>query len=171
MTTTDVKQMARDPRLYYILIPCLAALWPLWVELVAMNSSQDKWEKTSKSYHDAQKIMLSIKDLDPERLKSKNANQAQFSYPTVVDSVVRSAGIPASEYKVQASPIIKVVAGQESQDADITLKQVDMATFAKFLTLMQFQGASLQCTSLKLTKQKGAADLWKAEMKFRYYKG
>ena len=67
--------------------------------------------------------------------------------------------------------MMKLTGGQESRDADITLTKVDLATFAKFLSAMQLQGANVQCTSLKLTKQKGAADLWQATMKFKYFRG
>jgi len=170
MTSTDIKEVVKNPKLYYILVPCLAALWPLWTGLISMSDSNAQWHRHTGAYLEAQKIMLSIKDLDPDRLAAKNMSQEQFSYPAVVDSVARSAGISSADYKLHASAIMKVTGGQESQDADITLKQVDLSRFAKFLTSMQMQGASLQCVSLKLTKQKGTADTWKADMKFRYYK-
>jgi hypothetical protein len=167
----DFKKLIRDPKLYYILVPLVCALWPIWVGLVSLPAAQKTWQGDMDLYAQAEKVIIQIHDLDPERFTAaqNQGKAAAFNYPTAVDQVARSCGIPAAEYKLQSSAVMKSQGGQQVQDADVTLKQVSITTFAKFLSTMQVRWADLQCTSLKLTKQKGTADTWKADMKFKFY--
>jgi hypothetical protein len=171
MKDIDIKKLIRDPKLYYIIVPVVCAIWPLWVGVFALPSAQTTWEQDKQSYERIEKVVEQIHRLDPERFAAAQdqGKVAAFSYPAAVEQVAKFCNIPSTEYKLQSSAVMKAKEGQQTQDADITLKQVDVATFAKFLSTMQLRWADLQCVSLKLTKQKGAADLWKADMKFKYY--
>jgi hypothetical protein len=171
MNDIDIKKLIRDPQLYYVLVPVVCALWPIWLAIFAMPAAQKAWKQETESYELAQKVTLHIIELDPERLTlAQNRGKiAAFSYPAAVEQVAHSCGIPSAEYKLQLSATMKTKEGQQTQDADISLKQVDLKAFAKFLSTMQLRWADLQCTSLKLTKQKGAPDIWKADMKLKYY--
>jgi hypothetical protein len=167
----DIKELIRDPKLYYILVPAVCAIWPLWLALAAMPAAQKQWLDAAQSYDLAEKITLKILEVDPERLAAtqNQGKAAQFNYPAAVEQVARMCGIPAEGYKLQTSALIKSQGGQQTQDGDVSLKQIDITTFAKFLATMQLRWADLQCASLKLTKQKGTADAWRADIKFRYY--
>jgi hypothetical protein len=171
LNNIDFKTLIRDPKLYYVVVPIVCALWPLWVGFVSLPAAQKAWQGDYEAYSKAEKVVIQLHDLDPERFVSaqEKGKAAAFSYPTAVEQVIRNCGIPSTEYKLQSSAVIKSQGGQQTQDADITLKQVDITTFSKFISAMQLRWADLQCTSLKLTKQKGTADTWKAEMKFKYY--
>jgi hypothetical protein len=167
----DFRQLIRDPKLYYILVPVICVLWPLWAALLAMPVAQKAWNGEKDTYAQVERVVTRIHELDPERFTAaQNQGKAVvFSFSTAVAEVTKSCGIPATEYKFQESAQMKSKEGQQTQDADITLKQVDIATFSRFLSAMQLRWADLQCTSLKLAKQKGTADMWKADMKFKYY--
>jgi hypothetical protein len=166
----DYRKLIHDPRLYYVVIPLVCAIWPLSVALVSLPAAQQTWQARQDSYMQAEKIIIQIHDLDPERFTgSSQAKTATFNFPTAIDQVARSCGIPSTEYKLQSSAVQKTQGGQQTQDADVTLKQVDIATFSKFLSTIQLRWADLQCSSLKLTKQKGTADTWKADMKLKFY--
>jgi hypothetical protein len=171
MKDIDFNQLVRDPRLYYVLVPIVCAIWPMWVGLIALPAAQNTWQAENEAFAQAEKVIIQSHDLDPERFAAaqNRGKAAAFSYPAAVEQVARSCGIPSAEYKLQSSAVVKSQGGQQVQDADITLKQVSVTTFAKFLSTMQLRWADLQCTSLKLTKQKGTADQWKADMKFKYY--
>jgi hypothetical protein len=171
MKDIDFKELIRDPKLYYICIPLVCVIWPIWVGLLSLPASQKAWQAETESYGQVEKVVTTIHTLDPERFTaSKDKGKAEtFSYPGAVEQVARSCGIPSTEYKLQSSAILKSQGGRQTQDADVTLKQVDIMTFSKFLSTMQLRWADLQCTSMKLTKQKGTADTWKADMKFKFY--
>jgi hypothetical protein len=171
LSDNEIKELIRDPKLYYILVPLVCALWPLWVGFVAFPAAQKAWNGEKDSYAQAEKIIAQICKLDPERFTAaQNQGKAPvFSYPAAVEQIARSCGVPSTEYKLQTSAVMKAKEGQQTQDAQVTLKQVNIATFAKFLSAMQLRWADLQCTSLKLTKQKGVPDLWKADLTLKYY--
>jgi hypothetical protein len=167
----DYKKLIHDPKLYYILIPIVCALWPISVGLISLPAAQKTWQAEQDSFMQAEKAIIQIHDLDPERFiaGSNQAKTASFNFPNAVEQVAHSCNIPSTEYKLQSSAVQKTSGGQQTQDADVTLKQVDIATFSKFLSTMQLRWADLQCSSVKLTKQKGTADNWKADMKFKFY--
>jgi hypothetical protein len=168
----DFRDLLHNPRLYYVIVPLVCALWPAYAGFYGLHSSNANWTRESTSWQDAQKTISEILQYDPDHLKSKqNKGVEEFSFPNVVDQVARSVSISSASYKLQTAPITKTQGGKESQDASITLRQIDLATFAKFLSNMQLQGANVQCTRIKLTKQKGAADMWNADMTIKYFRG
>jgi len=171
LSDKEIKELIRDPKLYYILIPLVCAVWPLWVGLVSLPAAQKTWVDEKALYAEAETIIARIYKIDPERFTAaqNQGKAAVFSYPAAVEQVARSCGVPSTEYKLQSSAVMKAKEGQQTQDAQVTLKQVNITTFSKFLSTMQLRWADLQCTSLKLTKQKGALDLWKADMTLKYY--
>ena len=57
----------------------------------------------------------------------------------------------------------------KSQSANVTLKQVDLAKFAGFLSTIQLRWSNLQCSKLKLTTKKGLTDTWDIDLEFKYY--
>ena len=166
----DLQQLINNPRLYYVLIPVIVAIWPLWAGLVGTSKAKADWDKQLKINTNGSLLIASILELDGERILNKKPN-TDFSYPATVHRVATSVGIPASNCNLKAKAVIKLKSGQESQDADVTVNQVDMATFARFLSTMQLEGANIQCTSISLTNQKGSSDLWSAQMSFKYFKG
>jgi hypothetical protein len=165
-----MKEFYKNPTLYYILVPVVAALWPLLIWGVYLPAAGHNWEVEKSQYGEGQKIITEILALDPDRLKFADSNSAsvEFDYASAIEKTAGSCGIPSSGYTLN-SGIIITSAGQKSQSAKVGLKQIDITKFAKFLSTVQLRWASLQCTQVKLTKKKGLPDSWDIDLDFKYY--
>ncbi|HDZ69109.1 MAG TPA: hypothetical protein ENH43_01665 [Phycisphaerales bacterium] len=165
-----MKDIYKNPILYYILVPTVVALWPLFIRGVYLPDAERSWETEKAQYEKAQKIMAEILTLDPDRLQFADSRTAaaEFDYAVAVERIANLCKIPSTSYKL-SSGIITTSGGQKSQSAQLVLKQVDITRFAKFLSTIQLRWANLQCTKVKLTKKKGLADTWKVDLEFKYY--
>jgi hypothetical protein len=165
-----MKDIFRNPIFYYILVPIVVILWPLLVWAVYLPGAERSWKQERDEYKKAQEKMMEILTLDPDRLAfvDPNNSPAEFSYANAVDRVATLCRIPAANYKL-SSGIIITTGGQKSQSAKVTLKDVDIARFANFMSTVQLRWAKLQCTQVKLTKKKALRDMWDVDMDFKYY--
>ncbi len=165
-----MKDIYRNPALYYILVPIVVALWPLLIRGVYLPQVQHSWQTEKAQYTKAQNIMSEILAIDPDRLDfadSENAT-AEFDYAVAVEKIADLCGIKPANYRL-SSGRITTSSGQRSQSAKVVLKQVDIAKFARFLSTIQLRWANLQCAQLKLTKKKGLPDTWNVDLDFKYY--
>ena len=165
-----MKDIYKNPILYYILVPTVVALWPLFIRGVYLPDAERSWETEKAQYEKAQKIMAEILTLDPDRLQFADSRTAaaEFDYAIAVERIANLCKIPSTNYKL-SSGIITTSGGQKSQSAQLVLKQVDITRFAKFLSTIQLRWANLQCERVTLTKQKGLPDTWKVDLGFKYY--
>ncbi|MHC4482040.1 MAG: hypothetical protein ACYSW4_00680 [Planctomycetota bacterium] len=166
-----MKEMYKNPILYYILVPVVIALWPLSIWAVYLPEAESKWKSDQDQYKEAQKMIAGILKLDPDRLKSADANEAgvDFEYAPAVAMVARLCRIKATNYKLSTGRDISS-GGRKSQNANVVLKDIGITKLAKFLSTIQVRWAKLQCVQLKkLAKKKGHPDRWDAELKFTYY--
>ncbi len=165
-----MKDVYKNPTLYYILAPIVVALWSLVVWGFYLPEAEGKWQAEKSQYNKAQQIMTDILTLDPERIEfadSKNA-AAEFDYANAVERVASLCKIPSSDYKLSSRPIVDS-GGQKSQSAHMALRNVDITKFARFLSTIQLRWAGLQCVKVKLTKKKGLPDAWDIDLEFKYY--
>jgi len=167
-----MKDIYKNPVLYYIAVPLMVGLWPLLVWGIYLPAAQKDVEEQITQFERAKPIMLDILDLDPERTEFADANNAtaEFNYGGAVDWVASICKIPSSAYKVSSSMII-TANKQKTQSAKVDLKQVDIVRFAKFLSMIQLRWVNLQCERVKLTKKEGLADndVWDVDIEFKYY--
>ncbi len=165
-----MKDVYKNPILYYVLVPVVVALWPLLVGTVYTPRAQEMWQDGKKQYIRAEKTIDEILALDPGRLDSAdpNKNGTKFDYTYEVDRFAGMFRISSSDYTMSSLPVM-VSGGQKSQGAKVVLKEVRIATFAQFLSAIQLRWANLQCTRITLTPKKGVADMWKVDMDFKYY--
>jgi hypothetical protein len=165
-----MKDILKNPILYYILVPTLVALWPLLVWSVYLPAAKRAWQTESKQYEKAQGIINEILTIDPDRLNFADTKNTadEFDYASALDQVAGSCGVPPTDYKLNSGRITSS-SGQKSQSAKVTLKGVDITKFAKFLSTLQLRWANLQCTQVKLTKKKGLPDSWDIDLDFKYY--
>lgn len=166
-----MKDIYKNPTLYYILVPIVVALWPLFVWGVYLPNAKRSLKNERAEYSKAQNIMLEILALDPDRLEFIDANSApaEFAYVSAVAKVAGFCGIPSANYKVSSGPIIKRQ-GKKSQTATVSLKDVGIVKFAKFLSTIQLRWADLECVQLKKLKKKaGFPDRWDVDLEFKYY--
>ncbi len=167
-----MKDIYKNPVLYYIAIPIIVAVWPLLVRGFYLPAAQKDIEEQITQSKRADPIMMEIHNLDPEWLKFADANDAaaEFTYGGAVDWVANICKIPSSAYKVSSSMII-TANKQKTQSAKVDLRQIDIVRFAKFLSMIQLRWVNLQCERLKLTKKEGLADndVWDVDIEFKYY--
>ncbi len=164
-----MKDIYKNPILYYILVPVIVGLWPLLVRAIYLPAAGKDIEEKMAQYDDANDIMLQILTLDPERAKADANNVgAEFNYADAIDNVARSCGILPSKYKL-SSAMLFTSRDQKSQSASVSLKQIDIKRFAEFLSMIQLRWANLQCNRVKLTKKKGLPDMWDVDIEFKYY--
>ena len=165
-----MKDIYKNPVLYYVLVPCLAALWPLLVWAVYLPAAESDLEDGIAGYKKAQVTIDAILDRDPDRLENDDPNKAaeKFDYATAVSNVASRCRIAATNYTVSSKPV-RVSSGKKSQSAKVVLKEVSIASFADFLSKIQLRWADLECESVTLTQKKGLVDVWKVDLDFKYY--
>ena len=167
----NMKDIYKNPTLYYILVPVMVALWPLLVWGVYLPNAERSLKSEMDQYSDANVIMLEILTLDPGRLEFTDANgaPAEFAYVSAVATIAGFCEISSANYKVSSGPIIKRQ-GKKSQTATVSLKDVSITKFAKFLSTIQLRWAELECVQLKKLKKKaGFPDRWDVDLEFKYY--
>jgi hypothetical protein len=165
-----MKDILNNRILLYILIPLLAAVWPIWLSTISIPATKVHWTYNKKQYTDSQKLFNQILELDSDRLELADTDTKiqRFSYAQAVEQAAKNCGISPANYTLSSGVPMKV-GGQEVQSADVTLKKLDIARFAKFLDTIQLRWPNLQCSQLKLTKIKGEKNSWKCNLKFKYY--
>ncbi len=164
-----MKEIYKNPMLYYIGVPAIIALWPLLLWAVYLPGAQKNWLADKDQYIKGRKIMEDILRVDPARLDlAASKTAAQFDYANAIDQIARTCNISANNYETSSKPI-RSSGGQKSQSALVILKQVDITQFANFLSAIQLHWANLQCEKVTLTRQKGLPDSWKADLDFKYY--
>jgi len=165
-----MKDIYKNPTLYYILVPVIVALWPLLVWAVYLPDGERSLYTDIDQYEQAQQKIESILNLDPDRLDLADAKTgaAEFDYVNEVYRIAIQSGIPPANCKINSGMIIKT-REQKSRSAKVIFKDVDIVKFAKFLSNIQLRWANLQCTEVKLTKKKGLPDTWDIDLDFKYY--
>ena len=167
-----MKDIYRNPILYYIAVPVIVGLWPLLVWAIYLPAAQKDVEDQIAQYKKAEPIMMEIFTLEPDRLEFADSNDtaADFTYGEAIDRVASLCRIPPSKYDLSSGTAIDLQ-GKKSQNASVDLKQVDIRKFARFLSMMQLRWANLQCEQLKLTKKKNLPDndMWDVDIKFKYF--
>jgi hypothetical protein len=164
-----MKDIYKNPILYYILVPVIVGLWPLLVRAIYLPAAEKSVRDRQAQYRKAEAAMMEILTLDPDRqFADANNVGAEFNYADAIDNVARSCGIIPDKYKLSSGMRIKS-RDQESQSASVNLKQIDIKRFAEFLDKIQFRWANLQCNRVKLTKKPGLPDMWDVDIEFKYY--
>lgn len=165
-----MKDIYKNPTLYYILAPIVVVLWSLVVWGFYLPEAEHKWQAEKSQYNKAQAIMVDILALDPDRIEfaDSKTTAAEFDYANAVERVASLCKIPSSNYKLSSRPIVDS-GGQKSQSAHVALRNVDITKFARFLSTIQLRWAGLQCVKVKLTKKKGLPDAWDINLEFKYY--
>jgi len=167
-----MKDIYKNPVLYYIAIPIIVGVWPLLVRGLYLPAAQKDVKEQIAQSERGEIIMLDILNLDPERVELADANDAaaEFTYGGAVDWVANICKISSSQYNVNSSLVI-TANKQKTQSAKVDLKQVGIVRFGRFLSMIQLRWANLQCERVKLTKKEGLADndVWDVDIEFKYY--
>ena len=165
-----MKDVLKNPNFYYIVVPTLAAVWSLYLWGGALPAAEKKFAKYKKQWELSQVQIEKILTLDPGRLEYEKLKSEgkDFDYAKAVDRFATLAGIAESKYSLTGRGQ-KKVRGRKAISADLTIKQIDIAKLAVFLSSILQPFPDLQCNQLNMKKQKGGPDIWNASVKFTYF--
>ncbi|MCL5282320.1 MAG: hypothetical protein M1376_20735 [Planctomycetes bacterium] len=166
-----MREVYKNPMLYYLLIPVLVGLWPLLVWGFYLPRAEHDREIEGGLCVEGQARVIDILQLDPDRpniTPEKGQITASFDYGNAVARVANLCKIPPSNCPFTSSGTM-VSGGKKRQDARVELKNVGIVQAAKFLWTMQSMWATLQCEAITLTKNKGTPDQWNVDLRFMYH--
>lgn len=167
-----MRDIYKNPILYYIVVPVIVGLWPLLIWAIYLPDAQKDIHDQMDQYKQAEPIMIEILTLEPDRLEFADANDtaAEFTYGEAIDRIASLCRIPPSKYNL-SSAMVMTTRGQKSQSASVDLKEIDIRKFARFFSMMQLRWPNLQCERLKLSKKQNLPDndMWDVDMELKYY--
>jgi len=164
-----MKDSLRQPIVYYITAPALLALWPLLLWLYYLPHTTDTWKTEQKIYTEARQLAEEILTLDPERRTYGNEKKSTgFDYTVAINAAAKKLGISSANYTVSSKPIQRSK-GQKTRDCQVTINEIDITNFARFLSNLQLTWANLQCQKVILTKKQALPDAWKVDLTLKYY--
>lgn len=164
-----MRDIHRNPILYYLLIPVLIGMWPLLVWAVYLPRAEGNFDNDYDFSLDGQTSILGILEIDPQRTSiDPNHVGGEFDYGSAVDRMANLCHIPAGNHSYSAGNKI-TSGGKKRQDAQIKLKDVSVVQAADFLWRIQSTWVDLTCDTMKLTRVKGMPDQWNVDFRFIYY--
>lgn len=164
-----MREIYRNPMLYYVLAPILVLAWPLLVWGLYLPRAQSQWDKDQGFYEESTGHILEILDRDPDRLKVAKATQSlgKFTYHEAVDRAANLCRIPSGKLDLRTGNIVDSNR-KEIQQARVSLTDVTIVQAAKFLSTIQSMWVNLTCERLKLSKKDGMPDQWDMDLTFKY---
>jgi hypothetical protein len=165
-----MRDIHRNPIVYYVLIPAMIGMWPLLVWAVYLPAAERNRDDDYRLLLDGQTNIMEILEIDPQRTSAADPNRVagEFAYAKAIDREANLCGILPSNKNVSAGNIV-TMSGKKRQDAMVELKDVSIVQAAKFLSAMQSTWVNLTCDKLELSKKKGMPDQWEADLHFVYY--
>jgi len=164
-----MREIYKDPMLYYVLAPVLVLAWPLLVWSLYLPKAQSEWNKDQVLCEEAKGHMLEILEKDPGRLELVKTTQSlgKFTYAEAVDRVANLCRIPSG--KVDLSTGKPVIANKkEVQQARVSLTDIGIVQAARFLHTIQATWVNLTCERVQLAKKDGMPDQWDVDLTFKY---
>jgi hypothetical protein len=165
-----MKDILKNPLIFYVLVPVLAVLWPAVIWGVYLPGVRSALVRDKGQYAKAQQVIDELLVVDPQRLNfaEEKTGSADFDYATAVQRTAEFCSIGPGNYKL-SSGIITTTEGRKSQSATVSLKDVDITKAMRFLSAIQLRWPTLQCTKVTLRKKKGLPDSWEIDFTFKYF--
>ena len=154
---------------YFLLIPLAAAVWAVLASTVFLTSAEDAWDKIDEDFKKSQPLIAEIITLAPERIRMQQQKNKmdRFDYNIVVQDFAETHKIPEFGYGLRSSTPIQR-SGKPTQAASLTIDNIKIEPFTKFLSEMLYIWPNLQCEKLTLTKQDTGPDAWKVLTQYKY---
>ena len=164
-----MRELYRNPILYYLLVPVLACAWPLLVWGFYLPRAQEDWKKDNESFWKARDLIVEIMEKDPERMAAAEETRklGKFAYAEAVDRVANLCRIPSGNWN-QTTGSIVISSGKKMQQARVSLQDVSIVQAARFLSTIQAMWVDLTCDRVKLNKKEGMPDRWDMDLNFMY---
>lgn len=166
-----MRDIHRNPVLYYLGIPLLIGLWPLLVWAVYLPAAERNCNQDYSLLIEGQTQIMGILEIDPQRIiRGVDPNNVvrEFAYDVAVPQIANLCAIPPGNLQYGAGGKVNF-SGKQRQDGTVNLKDVGIVQAAKFLSMIQTTYVNLQCDKIELTKRKDMPDQWKVDLHFIYY--
>jgi hypothetical protein len=164
-----MKDLLRQSIVYYIAAPVILALWPMLLWLYYLPHIVDTLKTEQKIYPEASQLAEQILTLDPERRAyGRQKKAAGFDYTVAINAAAKKLGIHSANYTVSSKPLQRS-RGRKTRDCQVTINEIDITNFARFLSNLQLTWANLQCQKVILTKKQDLPDAWKVDLSLKYY--
>jgi hypothetical protein len=161
----------KDPNVYYILVPVLAAIWAMTAGWVLYPKSVKAWQESQAEFIKAQALMDQLVTLQPGRLAYKvdeNAKSQDFDFTKTINEFAAALSIPPSNYNLTVRSEANR-AGRKTRSASISIKSIDIEKLAQFLSALLLRWPDLKCDTLSFSKIKDAKNNWQAEISLTYF--
>lgn len=165
-----MKEIYKNPLLYYIAVPVLLAIWPLSIKFGYLPNTKQAYADEQQQYEKAENLMFDILDLNPERVNTATPKDEdnEFDFVKAVAQIASASGIDPRNYTSGSrAPITRN--DRKTQTATITIQKIDIEKFSKFITNLQKRWANLECESVNISTVKGFKDTWKITLTLIYY--
>jgi hypothetical protein len=171
-----MRDILRNPILYYVLAPVLIGLWPLLVWAVYLPRVERTLTSEIAQYHDANECIREIWEKDPGRADQSGASPGSgvFTPGEAVSRVAVRCDIPSRHYDATAGDKTKL-SGKVIQEVKVTLTDVGIVQACRFLSTIQSMWVNLDCKGMRLTKKdvsqdkkEGSPDSWDVDLSFKY---
>ena len=160
-----MKNLHKNPVLYYMLIPLLMGMWPLLLQFRYLPLVNESLRQQKQDMADANDLILAILDMAPDRaFHAENAGggEKEFVYRTAINEAAKKCRMAAPRRSEDQRT-------KKNQTATVNLYGVNIVKCSMFLSELQTSWRKLQCTQINLTKKKGLKDRWKVSLRFNYY--
>jgi hypothetical protein len=165
-----MKDLHKNPVLYYIGVPVLVAVWPLLVWSHYLPGAHKDLATWKGWFPDVNALAGEILRLDPDRLADGTPIVTErFDYLTAITRSASLCNIPPGSYSHQTGFTTKSSKGQQSQTATVTIKGVSVVQACRFLSTLEVSWPHLECTAIDLTQDKKVSDQWDVKLGFQYF--
>lgn len=166
-----MKEMLKNPNVYYILIPVLVGFWALMACFVFYPGSVSAYQEDAKpEYEKTQEWIEKLVAIAPQRLQNQNklGSDGKFDFGNTINTLAQLFEIPSSSYTLNIRPEVPR-AGKRARTASMSIKEIDIEKTARFVSTMLGGWPDLKCDTLSFDKAKTGKDNWKVEMSLTYY--
>ena len=166
-----MKDYFKNPNLYYIAVPAIAAVWALMAGAVFYPGSVSAWQDDAKiEYEKSQEWTEKILTVQPQRLqyKGEGVTSGKFDFGDTISTFTQVFQIPTSKFTLNVREEVPK-GGKRAQTATMKIKEIDIEKSARFLSAMLTGWPDLKCDVLGLEKAKTGKDNWNVDMTLTYY--
>lgn len=167
----DMKELLKNPNLYYVAAPVVGAMFTLLAALVFYPGANAQWQDSESEFKEARQWAEKLLALQPERLAFKvdEKNTAEnFDFTVVINDFAKAFEISPSNYTTSVKGEVKKQ-GKRARSATVSIKTIDIEKVCKFLSTMLAYWPDMECDVLSLDKGKAGKDDWKADLTLTYY--
>jgi len=167
----DIKVTLKNPNVYYIAAPIVAAVWALLAAVVYYPGAVKAYEQDMKpEYEKSQELIDQILTIQPQRLQYaiESSSDRPFDFGEVVTTLTGVFEIPTSRYTLNVRGEVNK-GNKNARSATMEIKEIDVERLARFLATMLTAWPDLECEKLSLEKAKTGKDNWNVDMTLTYY--